>query len=409
MARRLTPYDVPVVISRRPSAIAAIVVAAIAIWALAPHAQTVPSPKVEFTQPADGARIDAAETAVVATITDELGLTNVVVRVNGERVPGVTPPKDAPLKFTINTTVPLSPGENVIGITATNKGSRITQGIRTVMRSAPAVAAPAKPRGEWYAVVIGVGEYEDKQIPLVPFAVNDATAVHTFMTTKAGYKPENALLVTDTTGQKPTLANIKRALDDIRRRARKDDTVFVYYAGHGAPEMDAAGKQTDGLEKYLVPRDAESASLFSTALSMENIEQIFQRLQAERVVIALDTSFSGRASARSFTRQTTRSGSVSSDFLDRVARAKGRVILTASSANQVALDIPEHKHGLFTWFMLQGMAGAADADSDGIVTINELFSYVQRTVAERARVQNERQSPGMAGAIGDLPFVIVQK
>jgi hypothetical protein len=59
--------------------------------------------------------------------------------------------------------------------------------------------------------------------------------------------------------------------------------------------------------------------------------------------------------------------------------------------------------------MLQGMAGAADSDRDGIITINELFSYLQHQVAERARQQNERQSPSMAGSIGDLPFVLIQK
>lgn len=41
---------------------------------------------------------------------------------------------------------------------------------------------------------------------------------------------------------------------------------LIYYAGHGAPEIDAAGAESAGLSKYLVPRDADPDSLYSTAL-----------------------------------------------------------------------------------------------------------------------------------------------
>jgi uncharacterized caspase-like protein len=230
---------------------------------------------------------------------------------------------------------------------------------------------PPKPKGEQYAVVIGVGVYDHPQIPRLRFAENDARSVYEFLTTKGEYKKDNVLLITDSAPQKPSLANIKRALGEwLYKKAGKDDTVFVYYAGHGAPEVDASGNDRDGLSKYLIPRDADPESLFVTAFAMDDIETIFRRLQSERVVIMIDTCFSGSvgdgktSGGRTFMRQATRSGHMTKEFLDRLAGSKGRVVISASGPNELALELPELKHGLFTYFMLKGMAGAADADGD---------------------------------------------
>lgn len=189
------------------------------------------------------------------------------------------------------------------------------------------------------------------------------------------------------------------------KKAGKDDSVFIHYSGHGAPEVDATGADRDGLSKYLIPRDADPESLFVTAFAMDDIETIFRRLQSERVVFTLDTCFSGAAGGRTFTRQATRAAHIGSEFLDRLARSKGRVVISAAGPNELALELPELKHGLFTYFVLKGLRGAADTDKDNIVTVNELFTYVQRNVSERARQENGKQMPVMSGAVADLPLV----
>jgi 16S rRNA G966 N2-methylase RsmD len=58
------------------------------------------------------------------------------------------------------------------------------------------------------------------------------------------------LLLTESSGTRPTLANMKRALGQwLVNKAGKDDLVLVYYAGHGAPEVDATGRDRTGLSK----------------------------------------------------------------------------------------------------------------------------------------------------------------
>jgi uncharacterized caspase-like protein len=142
---------------------------------------------------------------------------------------------------------------------------------------------------------------------------------------------------------------------------------------------------------------------------MDDIETIFRRLQSERVVFVIDTCFSGAAGGRTFTRQATRAGHMSKEFLDRLAGSKGRVVISAAGPNELALELPDLKHGLFTYHVIKGMEGAADADGDKIVTVNELFQYVQKKVSDDARQQNSKQTPVMSGAVADLPLMEIKK
>ena len=54
----------------------------------------------------------------------------------------------------------------------------------------------------------------------------------------------------------------------------------------------------------------------------------------------LDTCYSGTVGGRTFTRQQTRSANLSDQFLERLTRSRGRVVITASGPNEVALELP---------------------------------------------------------------------
>jgi len=275
------------------------------------------------------------------------------------------------------------------------------------------VATPLSPPlpkvADRWAVVIGIGEYEHRQIPPLRFAVRDAEAMYEFLTTKGGYQKDHVLLLTDTTQTKPTLAGIKRALGDfLVRRSGREDMVLIYFAGHGAPEVDVAGIEADGLSKYLVPRDGDPDSLYTTALPMEEIQRIFMRIPSERVVMLLDTCYSGSAGGRTFARQQTRATGLNDQFLERLTRSRGRVIITASAPNEVALEMSTLGHGLFTYYVLQGLSGKADRNGDGLVTVSELYEYVEEEVDRKAREAGGRQRPLMKGEVeGTLPLAKV--
>ena len=225
-------------------------------------------------------------------------------------------------------------------------------------------------------------------------------------TTRAGFPRENVVLLTDKAPEKPTLQNIRLALGDfLARKTTRDDLVLIYYAGLGAPEADTTSKEKDGLAKYLIPRNVQPESLRSTAFAMEEVQGILARIPAERVVLLLDTSYSGGAGGRSFAPSNARPRTLSDQFLERLTKSRGRLVITASGPNEVALETAELGHGLFTYYLLEGLSGKADRNGDGVVTVSELYPYVEDQVERKSRAAGGRQRPLMKGEIeGTLPL-----
>jgi uncharacterized caspase-like protein len=93
-------------------------------------------------------------------------------------------------------------------------------------------------------------------------------------------------------------------------------------------ETDATSPDNNGLEKYLVVYDSDPDDLYTTGLPMREVEIIFERLAAERVVFIADTCFSGATTGRTFSTGGRRAV-VSETFLTRLSHVKGRVVLAA--------------------------------------------------------------------------------
>jgi len=360
--------------------------------------------------PTDQMRVADAASLAAAVVTSSKGIAKVAVTVNGaeihqqaERTPAKSVLVTVPVQF--------RPGVNAVVVSATEADGTTRQETRTVVYTPPAVAvpspAPPPPRRERWAVVIGVGEYEHPGIPRLRYPVADADAMYQTLIGAGGFKKENVLLLTDRSPRKPTLRNIKWALGTfLARSAHKDDTVVIFFAGHGAPEVDSRGLERDGLAKYLVPSDADPDDLFATALPMDDLQTIFARIESERLVAFLDACYSGAAGGRTFMTKKSRVISVDETFLDRLTRGKGRAIVTASRTSEVSIELDDLKHGLFTYYLVEGLKGAADRNGDGVVTLQELYEYVEQQVSRRSRIVGGNQHPVMKGELeGVLPLM----
>jgi hypothetical protein len=399
------------------------------------HYEKIVPLAVDFRYPEDRAKVTQGSTVIVASVASSRGIARLSVTVNGAevRLSDDVAPRDVVavaqkvkanaggggLRKSVTLTVPvtLKEGTNVIVVSATEPDGTARQAVRTVSYEKPAVVAAVPPPpppvalpNRW-AVIIGVGDYASPGVARLKYTVNDAEALYDVLTGPAGFKKEHVLRLTDKSDKKPTLRNIKWALGTfLARSAKKDDTVFIFFAGHGAPEVDPRGVERDGLAKYLVPADADPDDLYATALPMDELHAIFGRMEAERVVAFLDACYSGAAGGRTFAAKSTRAGNLDDQFLERLTRAKGRAIITASRPTEVSLELDELRHGVFTYYLVEGLKGAADLNHDGIVTLQELYEYVEQRVAQKSRAAGGNQHPIMKGELeGALPIVKVGK
>jgi uncharacterized caspase-like protein len=199
-----------------------------------------------------------------------------------------------------------------------------------------------------------------------------------------------------------TLDTIRSVLGTkIRQKAGVNDTVIIYYAGHGATEEDASSPDGDGLEKYLLPYNSDPSDLYSTALPMREIETIFNRISSERLIFIGDTCYSGASGGRTFG-ISGRRATLNEAFIERLTKGKGRVILTASRANELSLEDKSIKHGVFTYYLLEALRGKGDFDKDGYVTLDEAYKYLFIKVPE---VTGQKQHPVMKGEIEGIIYL----
>jgi uncharacterized caspase-like protein len=370
---------------------------------------------IHFRYPEDRAKVSEQSSLVAAVVESSRGISLTRIIVNGSQV-FEQAERATQRSMLVTAPVTLREGANAIVVAATQSDGAVRQEIRTVIYEAPKVAVvppppppPAAVASDRWAVVIGVGAYESPGIPRLKYSVPDADAIYETLVGPAGFKKENVLLLTDRSERKPTLRNIKWALGTfLGRSAKKDDTVLIFYAGHGAPEVDTRGVERDGLAKYLIPADADPDDLYSTALPMDELQTIFARIESERVVAFLDACYSGAAGGRTFTAKRTRAGAVDDLFLERLTRSKGRAIVTASRPSEVSIELPELGHGIFTYYLVSGLKGAADLNRDGIVSLQELYEYVEQQVTGKSRAVGGNQHPVMKGELeGVLPLTKV--
>ena len=368
---------------------------------------------VEVRYPEDRSRVTDEASVVAAVARSSKGISRITVTLNGtevhqqeERSPQKTMAVSAPLT--------LREGANAIVITAREPDGAARQEVRTVILervkpavpiAAPPPAPPAAPPSTQWAVIIGVGGYENSAVPRLRYSVADADAVYQTLVS-AGFKKENILLLTDKTERKPTLRNIKWALGTfLARSAHKDDLVMIYFAGHGASEVDQRGIERDGLSKYLVPVDADPDDLYSTALPMDEMQNVLARIEAERITVFLDACYSGAAGGRTFASTKTRTVNVDDIFLDRLTRSKGRAIVTASRPSELSIELAELGHGIFTYYLVRGLQGYADNNRDGIVSLQELYEYLAQEVSRKSRQVGGNQHPMLKGELeGVLPL-----
>jgi hypothetical protein len=246
-----------------------------------------------------------------------------------------------------------------------------------------------------WAVVIGVGQYEAENIPDLDYAPSDARAVRDFLQSDAAGPFDEVLYLED---EQATGAAMREALFVFLQQADWDDLVVIYYAGHGAPDPG----RPDNL--YLLPTDTDLDALAATGFPMWDVKTALRRqIAAERVIVIADACHSA-GTADGATVGGGDSNEIAGGFQQLFSPSR-RLMMTAADTNEFSLeDARWGGHGVFTHFLLDGLRGAGDLDSNGIVTFTELFQHVS---GEVRGATNGRQNPQMSG-LGDVPLAVVQ-
>lgn len=240
------------------------------------------------------------------------------------------------------------------------------------------------------AIIIGNRKYQ-KGVPPVAYSHRDADAVKAMIINDLGFSPENVIDVRDA-GQgamRNVFGSEKSHKAQLWRYADADgkSNIFVYYSGHGAPEIKTG-------KAYLVPVDADPNALEISGYPLTLMYQNLQKVPAKSITVMLDACFSGDSSNGMLIK------SASPLVAPTAPKTVGKnfTVLTASSGVQLASWDDRKGHGIFTSHMVEGMKGSADANGDKKITAGELHNYVRNRVRKAARRNHGRdQQPSIDG------------
>ena len=226
-----------------------------------------------------------------------------------------------------------------------------------------------------HAVVIGVANYRNVCPPLPEAVLNDARDVAAVLTSSAycGYEPHNVHLLLDGDA---TLARIRTALASVAETSGPDDTVFIFFSGHGARLGDPADP-----ESALLPVECDGRTTETTSLSETEFSSALRRISAQRLLVLIDACHSGGAgSFKSRGEEASPAFGYSEKSLGRLAQGTGRVLIASSRASEDSIVFSNARNSVFTTHLLDALRGRARTSGDGVIRVFEIFNHVAEMV-----------------------------
>jgi hypothetical protein len=208
-----------------------------------------------------------------------------------------------------------------------------------------------------FAVIVGVSRYQSSTLARIQYADDDADSVRAHLQrlmTPADYRNQVLFITNERATRDEIMAGLKRQFV----KADENDVILFYFSGHG-------------LRGAFLPVDYDGAS---RRVTHQDLQGIFQQSKAKHKICIADACFSGALSAKG-------GGSGTAVALQPFYKAfenaqGGTALLLSSRPEQESFEDPQLRHGVFTFYLLQGLCGEADLNEDQIVNIRELYNYV---------------------------------
>lgn len=236
--------------------------------------------------------------------------------------------------------------------------------------------------GERKALIVANDEYEHEALRRLMAPSADARALARVLGDRdiGGFSVDSVL-------NKPA-HDVEARIEDLFADSQPDDLLLLHFSCHGL--------KSEAGELFFAARNTRPDRLGSTAIAADFIQRCIKSCRARSIVLFLDCCYGG-AFGQGVSVRASGSANVLESFpAGKLGGGKGRAVITASSSMEYAFegnelaDDHQQQPSLFTSALVQGLeTGEADADEDGLVSLNELYDFV----FDKVREQNPNQTP----------------
>ena len=255
--------------------------------------------------------------------------------------------------------------------------------------NAPSVLLP-----EIWAVAIGVSQYENQTIPSLKYPDNDAFGMFSFWKSPEGgaLDDEHSEVLVDDAATKAVVLHSLRA---VFSKAKENDLAIFFFSGHG-------------LKGSFLPTDYDGDDI---RIYHSEINKILAECPAKNKLVIADACHSGSYMAAKGVKDNHPTKENTAHYFNELSKAQpGIAYLLSSQADEESLEVSTLHNSVFTYFVLRGLKGEANANGDNIVTIKELFDYVHLNVTDYADKLGKVQTPVIKGTYDpNMPVSVVKR
>ena len=257
------------------------------------------------------------------------------------------------------------------------------------------------------AIVIGINKYEflpdGKNLQ---GAENDANEIHNILKKNGFEIAENDFLI----GGKATYRAISKSINDTYRKRIDYGTILFYFSGHGFAD--------ENKDVYIAPYDVDPNDPYVCGISIDELNRVMDNSRnSSKFVTILDCCYAGKAIEAS---KGVSEGLVTlDDSFKKIGSAinvdknkplrSSKIILASSQADQSAHEkIFEHEgtshhHGIFSYYLIEGLLGKANSSKEGDITPDKIFNYIKDQMkngeSQRIRYGAQVQQDGISIAL----------
>lgn len=227
-----------------------------------------------------------------------------------------------------------------------------------------------------FALLIGVDQFEDPAWSNLKNPVKDIQTIAKELRDNYGFKVE--------TVENPNKRTIYEKLDKYARRSyNQEDQLLIFLSGHGY------FKET-GSEGFFVAKDGKGPDedVFGESfIPHSRLREIISQIPCEHILLAVDACFSGTfdreiALDKGLGDRPNKGRAAIKIWLEENLKYTSRFYLTSGGKERTSDGI---SHSPFTTSFLEALRSYGGSDEDGVLTFNELASYMERTQPDRPR------------------------
>lgn len=231
--------------------------------------------------------------------------------------------------------------------------------------------------GKLYAVVIGISNYQN--VEKLRFADKDASAFADFLKSTAGGSVDTSnikLLL----NENATTGKIDAAFGWLADHVNAGDIAVIYFAGHGDVET-----RTNRQNGYLLTYDSPKNVYIAGALPVSYLSDFVSTLTDKKaqVLLITDACRSGKlAGGMEGAKQT------SSMLMNQWSSEIKILSCQAGELSQEGVQWGGGR-GVFSYYLVEGLSGLADANNDKQVTLSEIYAYLNKNIPEQTKPMDQ--------------------